>query len=281
MGRKKKNLKVNITMVYTSITIFFIIGLAFFSTSKLFMAEDIEINQTELNKEYDLKSNGKFEISSWIFDVDKNKMEIILFTNGIKDYKTDLNFSAVTRENTGQELPVEVVYNDNDIYIIEIDNVQQNFNQLALRLHRSEKELEDVFDEDVLNDKEDNDMFTTIYTDERVVDIKSLKDKDQKEYVIDITNELIDKTQEEKESEEEYIIKVEKVLESLDEEIEELEDELLYQTVDEQVETSNNIYRLENDINDYEKEIEEKETNIKSLQNKVDRLDQKKRDLNI
>lgn len=281
MKKKRKNLKVNITNIYVGMTLFFIIGFIFFGTSKLFMAENIPLNQTELNTEYDLRSNGKFEISSWVYDEDKAKMEVVLITNGIKDYKTELNFSAVTRNKIGVELPLNIVYNDNEIYIIEINNVQKEFQQLAIRLHRSEKDIDNIFDEDTVNEREDDGIFSTIYTDERAVEKESIDEKEQEQYVREITNNMIEDTISKQEEIEQSIVKKNEVIETLTNEVSELQEELLYQTTDEQVETTNEIYKLEKEIENYNKEIKDSETDINNMQTKLERLEQKKRDLKI
>lgn len=247
----------------------------------MFIAEDIPINQTELNTEYDLRSNGKFEISSWLYDEEQEIMEVVLITNGIKDYKTELNFSSVTKENTSKELPLNIVYQDKEIYILEIKNVKKGFQQLAIRLHRFEKEFDNVFDEDSINESEDDGVFSTIYTDERVVDRGSIDDKEQDQYVKEITDNMIDDTVDKIEKEEVSIEEINNIIETLSEEIVELEDDLLYQTTEEQVDTTNDIYRLEKEIEDYNKQINEKETDIKNMNTKLERLEQKKRDLKI
>lgn len=281
MKRKRKNLKLNITSLYIIITLFFVAGFIFFSSSKMFLAEDIPENQTELNKEFDLRSNGAFEISNWLYDSETEKMEVILVTNGMKDYKSQLNFSSVSREDLGTELPIEVVYQDNEIYIIHIKNVKKGFTQIALRLHKSEKEIEDLFNDKKTEVSKKDGLISTIYTDERLVDRSSILDKDKEEYIKEITQKMITESLSLKEKEEENIVTYESLLDNLAIEIEELEDELLYQTLDEQVDTNNQIHRLENEVSNYEKEIEESRINIENLQLKVNRLEQKKRELQL
>src|SRR5699024_3958318 len=139
--QKKKNLTFNVTKLYSFIALMFLMGAIFFGTSKMFFAEELPIQQTPINEELELKSNGKMTIN-------KEKMEIILIKNGIKDYKKELSFSSVTRKETNKELPVDVDYNDNEIYIIQIDQVKEEFKQIALRLYKHEKNTDEIFNKE-------------------------------------------------------------------------------------------------------------------------------------
>lgn len=280
-NKKRKNLSFNITKLYSIIALFFFVGAIFFGSTKLFLAEDIPINQTPLNEELDLRSDGKLTINKWVYDKSKEKMEIILITNGMKDYKSELSFSSVTREETDEELPLEVVYNDNDIYVIEINDVKNGFKQLALRLHKSNKNLEESFDDEFIKEDKEDELFSTIYTDERMVEKEVINKKDTSDYIIEITDNLIEDTQNDVKDEEKSIDNKEYTIEEIKKEIEELEDDLLYETVDEQVETSNKIDNLNKDIDNYEKEISDNEANIKNLEAKIKRLDQRKKELKL
>lgn len=274
----RKNLRNNITNFYIIICLFFILGFAFFTTSKLTIDEDIPINQTPLKEELDLRANGKLKINRWIYDENNEKMEVVLETNGMTDYKTKLQFSSVTRKNPSVELPTNVVYKDSTIFILEINNIKKGFEQVAIRLHKSDEKL---FDETSVDEELETQTISTIYTDERVVERKEIETKDTNKIIAEITDEQIFDSYEIKEKEIKDIETIKNVIETIKEEINVLENELLYQTLDEQVETNNNIYRLEKDIEMYEKKIEEKEYNIKNIDTKIEKYEQRKRDVSI
>lgn len=261
--------------------VFFFLGMIFFGMSKFIFDEEVPVNQTPLKEEFDLRSNGKMQINKWVYDEKNQKMELILVTNGMKDYKTELNFSAITRENMKKELPVDVVFSDNEVYVIQISNVKKGFNQIALRLHKKELEIEESFDEENIKEDKNKGIFSTIYTDERVVKKESISKKDKNDYVLEVTNNMIDDTLKQKEELEGGIEKINKAIEGAEEEIEVQEEELLYQTTEEQVKTMNKISRLENDISNYNKEISEINVDINSMNTKIERLEQKKRDIEI
>lgn len=264
--------------VYILIALFFILGFGFFGSSKIFIAEVIPLNQTELNQEFDLRSNGKFLINDWIYDEEFNKMEVVLVTNGIKDFSNKLDFTAVSKSNLKQELTTNVVYEDNEIYIIQIENVPKNFDQIALRLNKSEKNNADIFNES--EEKEDRKkIISTVYTDQRVVKKGTVKEKNFKEYAVQTTNDLIENSTSEIEKLYRNIEIVEGLSLEVNEEISRLKQELLYQTLDDQIDTNNQIYRLEREIENYVKDKKVMNENITNIKAKIERLDQKKRDL--
>lgn len=278
--QKRKNLKLDMSNLYVVLALFFALGFGFFGTSKIFMAEEIPINQTELNTEFDLRSNGKFSINSWIYDEEKNKMEVIIVTNGMRDYSSELDFTSISRKNLKQELPVDVVFNDNEIYILHINKVPKNFDQLAIRLHKTEWNMKDIFAEPE-SVKENEKLVSTIYTDERVVERKPVDKKDDKEYTVQVTNDIIKQTKEKKDEMNKKIERANEVNEGLNEEISNLKSDLLYQTMEEQIETNNKIYQLEREVESNKKEIEIMQQDIKNMDLKIEKLNQKKRDIEI
>lgn len=278
--KKKKNLKLNMSNLYITLAFLFILGFGFFGTSKLFMAEDIPINQTELNEEYDLRANGKFTVKEWTYDKEKNMMEITLVTNGIEDYMTMLDFTAVSREKLSAELPTEIVYDESDIYIVHIHEVPKDFNQIALRFNKGEKSYDELFTEGDPEEKQ-NQVISTIYTDQRVVKEEPITDRNFTEYAKEITGELIAEAERDIEELEEKSRRTDDVIIDIRKEIEQLQADLLYQTLDEQVETNNDVFQLEKRIEDYERDKQTLSDDAKTIRAKVERLKQKQYDLNI
>ncbi len=278
--KKKKNLRLNISTLYITLAFLFILGFGFFGTSKLFMAEDIPLNQTPLNEEFDLKANGNFTIKEWAYDQKQNMMEVTLITNGIEDYMTKLDFTAVIRERLSAELPTEIVYDESGIYVIHIKDVPNDFNQMALRFNKGEKSYDDLFAEGEA-DEENNKVISTIYTDQRVVNEEPIPDRNFTEYALEITGELIAEAAQDINELEDKSGIIDDVIMEIRKEIEELQVDLLYQTVDEQVETNNEVFQLEKSIEDYERDQQTINDDAKNIRAKVERLKQKQYDLNI
>ena len=281
MKKKRKNLTMNISKVYVFVSFIFIMGFVFFGTSKLFIAEEVPINQTELNTEFDLRTSGKFSINSWIYDEEKNIMEVTIVTNGMKDYSSELDYSSISKSNLKQELPIETVFNDNEIYILHISKVPKNFEQVALRLHRSEKNMQDIFIEEDIDSKTNKKLVSTVYTDERKVDRGTIELKSNRSYLLQVTEDIITETNVKKEDINKKIEKVILLNEDLNNEIEDLKKDLLYETLDEQIDTNNKIYRLEREVESKEKDIDLMRQDIKNMDSKIERLKQKKRDISL
>lgn len=280
--KQKKNLKTNVTNFYLFLALFFVVGFGFFGTSKLFMAEDVPVNHTELNVEYDLRENGKFTLKDWKYDKEQNLMEVTILTNGIQSYATSLDFNSVPKSNLNKELPIEIVYNEDDIYVLHIKDVPKNFEQIALRLNTEEKIADNIFEDDGISEEEEEEnIISTVYADQRVIEKSEIENRNFTSYALEITDGLIEETEEEREIIEKKIETFELVNEEILKEIDRLKSELLYQTVDEQVETNNEIYRLEKEIDDNNREKELLNTDINNARTKSERLQQKKYDLTI
>lgn len=278
--KKKKNLKLNMSNLYITAAFLFILGFGFFGTSKLFMAEDVPLNQTKLNEEFELRANGKFTIKEWAYDKEQHMMEVTLVTNGIEDYMTQLDFTAVSREKLSAELPTEIVYDESDIYIVHIKDVPKDFNQIALRFNKGEKSYDELFAEGE-SDEEENSVISTIYTDQRVVKEEAIPDRNFTEYALEINDELIGEAERDIKELEEKSRMMDDVIAEIRTEIEQLQSDLLYQTVDEQVETNNDVFQLEKRIEDYERDQQTISDDAKNIRAKVERLKQKQYDLTI
>src|SRR5699024_6273467 len=232
--------------------------------SKMFFAEELPIQQTPINEELELKSNGKMTINKWVYDKNKEKMEVILITNGIKDYKNELSFSSVTREETNKELPVDVVYNDNEIYIIQIDQVKEGFKQIALRLYKHEKNTDEIFNKESNKKDKEKDIFTTIYTDERKVEMEEISEKNKKN-----TNEILKKENNKKDKEKEIFSTI-----YTDERKVEMEEISEKNTSDYVEEVTNGLIdETESDIKNQEEEIEKKEYTIGEIDKEIEELE--------
>lgn len=280
-SRKRKNLTTQWSNIYIGISIIFVFGFGLFLTSKLYLADSLELNQTPLNQEFDLRSNGKFTIKEWVYDEPSNKMQITLVTNGIKNYNSELDFISVARSHLNKQLPTEVKYSANDIYIIQIQDVPKDFEQIAVRLFKSEVNFDEIFDKEQMDKTKKGNVISSIYTDHRIVKRAEVVEQDLNKYAIEMTEEILAETEDEMENLTRSIEKIEHVNARIMNEIDKLREELLYQTVEEQVETSNEIFTLEKEIEGYELERKTIESDIKNLEVKTKKLTQRKRDLEI
>lgn len=276
---KRKRLTTQWSNLYVALTIFFVLGFAFFLSSKVFIADDLDIINSEIGKEYNLSTNGKFTIKDWVYDEQKNKMQVTLITSNMRNYLSELNFKAVARIDLKNELPTEVVYSSNDIYIINIDNVPKEFQQVALRLVKKDISFSEEFEQEVTNKKDDEKLLTSIYTDQRVVKKEGIIESDVKQYATRVTDGMIEESENEIEKINKNIESETKLIEHINNEITTLKGELIYQTLEEQTTTNNEIYKLQKEIETHNREIKNLQLDIQSYEAKIKRLEQRKRDL--
>lgn len=278
---KKKNLNFNTSMVYLSTTLIFIAVLVLFLTSRMYMAEVIPMKYTELNVVNDLYSDGKITINEWKYDEKQNTMEVILKADKVKDFDSDLNFSAVSRVNRQRYLEVEVPYKENDIYVVVIKNVPKQFEQIALRIDKEYNDYYDLFTEDEeVKDKETN-TIVALYTDQRVVDRGTIESKSPKKYAIQIVSSLIEDAESNSSNIRKSIEKVDKAIEVLRAEVSEKQEDKIYQTAEEQLETDSSIHSLLYKIEEMEDDKVKKEEEIIINDKKIEKLIQKKNDLEM
>lgn len=283
MAKRKKEkryrLRTQWSNLYIAITLVFFLSFGFFLTSKMFLADELDVLNTELGKEYNLNSNGKFTINDWIYDEEKNKMQITLITSNMRSYLSELEFQSVARSKLDNPLETEVVYSSNDIYIVNIEEVPKDFQQISLRLMKDDVELSNEFDEETKKQNEKDNLITSIYADQTVVKRGEIAEGDVRDYAVNVTNKMIaDANKESKEAQNE-ISKREVLVKKIEEEIKKLKSELLYQTLEEQTKTNNRIYSLEKEITNINREIEKIKLDIESFDTKVDRLEQRINDL--
>ena len=283
MAKRKKEkryrLRTQWSNIYIAITLVFFLSFGFFLTSKMFLADELDVLNTELGKEYNLNSNGEFTINDWVYDEEKNQMQVTLITSDMRSYLSELEFKSVARSNLENSLETEVVYSSNDIYIVNIKEVPKDFQQVSLRLMKDDVELSEDFKEKTQKQKEKDNLITSIYADQTVVKRNEIAEGDVRDYAINVTNKMIADANKESENVQVEISEREALVEKIEEEISKLKGELLYQTLEEQTETNNKIYSLEKEIATVNREIEKLKLDIDSFKTKIDRLEQRITDL--
>ncbi|WEA41783.1 hypothetical protein [Lysinibacillus fusiformis] len=284
--QKRKRLRTKIHIVYTLVAFFIIGGFAFFYSTKLFIADTVDILNTEIGKEFAINNLSKFTVNEWVYDEETNKMQVTLITSNLTDHLSDLEFVAVSKSNLKKSLPTKVVYSTHDVYMIMIEDVPKNFGQVALRLVKQEIDLDKMLSIDTINSSESDEqakikdsILVSIYADQRVIETGTVKQQKVKEYAFKITNELITETENSRELLMKDIQKNTLFISRIKEEIEVLKKELIYQTTAEQDVTNNKIFSLENEIESFEKKNSDILVDVDSFDAKIERLIQRKRDL--
>lgn len=277
---KRYRLRTQWSNLYVAITLIFFLSFGFFLTSKIFMADELDVLNTELGKEFNLNSNGKFTINDWVYDENSNQMQVTLITSDMRNYLSELDFKSVARSDLKNPLETEVVYSSNDIYIVNINGVPKRFQQVSLRLLKEKVDVSQEFNEEKTQKQNDKDnLITSIYADQTVVKKAEIEESNVRDYAISVTKKMINDTQKDSEKIENEIQNQEILIEKIQEEISKLKGELLYQTLEEQTQMNNKIYSLEKEITTTEREIEKMSIDIESYKTKISRLEQRIIDL--
>jgi len=274
MNNKKKrhNLSNNPSKIYLVTTMIFLLSFGFFLTSKLYITETDDVLQTAIGKEFELYGSKKITINDWAYDEEKNKMQIILITNNLSSYLTELNFYAISKLDTSKKLDTKVEYESNDIYIISINNIPKNFNQISLKI-----------EENSIGSKTDDTkkQVASFYTDERVVERASLNEEELNSFAIKATDEMINEANKSITNSKKTVEDKQNQIKNIELQIAKLKQDLTFQTLEEQTETNNEIFGLKNQIISFENEIKDLEIEQAAYNEKINKLKQRKKELNL
>ena len=145
LKKDRVNLKRNSSFWFMGFLAIAVLGMMFFLSSSFIFEEKIPMLNTELNKEKSLTGSGKLTINSWLYDENKNEMEVTLITKDVKTIDDNIVFEAFQRNGNQQSLEVKNVFSEDGIYVIKIFGISKEFQQVALDLIRiKENEFENV-----------------------------------------------------------------------------------------------------------------------------------------
>lgn len=277
---KKKRMKTNTSAFYIIISLLIIFILAFFLSSKLLFDEKLPVKFSELNVVHELQPKGEIIINEWKYDSNRNTMEIFLTASKVKDYDSDLSFSSVSILNRKQLLDTNIIYKEEDDYVIRINGVPKNFEQLALRVIKTKNDYADLFTEGD-NGNSDRVLIKTLYTDQRVVDSQVIDEHSKKNYAIMMINGTIKELKDEKNKLIETNDKIDQAIELLNVQISDKEEEKVYQTAEEQLETTATIHSLLYKIKEMESEKDSNLEHMKINDRKIEKKVQKRNDIEL
>ena len=268
LAYSKTNVKHNKSTFYYVSFIFIIIVYFIFFNANSILPDNSTVMNSSLGTEVNVGST-KFSINRWEYNKDKNFMEIELSYKDSEDYiATKFKFSAKAKVNVKKQLAVKTMLNTDNIYIVQIENIPENYEAIALKVSQylgsnsninidtSDISMEDfsssTIDKSINNDNDDaiKNNFTTLYCDYRKVKINNNLKSETKKY---------------------YIINMSKT------EIKNINNDVI--TIDNKIKSNDNIINIANEkINNlnsqlkYEIEAEQNKTNqkINSYKSKID-----------
>ena len=281
LKKDKISLRKNSSVFFIGFLAVSVLGLMFFLSSGFIFEEKIPVLATELNKEKSVVGNGKVKINSWVYDNNKNEMEITIVTKDMVTIDDEIVFEAFQRNGESQELEAKKIYNEDGIFIIKIFGVSKEFQQVALdiiRIKENEFANTEGFEEE---EKEIKELISTIYTDQRKVKHDKIEIKTDNEYSIYLADVLIKDAENEYNELQKNIEKEKKKQKELEVEIEKNKQNMIYETGDDKLETESIVNGYQVRIDDSKQNITEFEAQGKLLQEKINKLELRKREIDL
>lgn len=257
------------------------------------MYDDSPLAQTPFHTNINGLDQTTLTLSRWEYNAEKEFMEVAIKTkhDGSDAVRPKLSYSA-KESGSDVKLPVEVIYQDDSNVVVHIKEVPNKYKVVGLFVKetRDKKMLEnearesfDGIEGSVYQDGEEMKLKLPKPTEKVLVgDYRTVKlndkltKKDKKVYQAEIiegeiekTNRMIARLEDERIPHQENLKKV------YAKEILALEKDMAFQTSEEQDETNALIYVKEGDIKLATEQIEEYEKQVRSLEEKVVKLNER------
>ena len=280
--RDRVNLRKKSSIFFMGILLFVTLGFSFFLSSKFIFTEKIPIRNTTINEELSIPGSGSVIIQSWLYDPSKNEMEVTLLTKDIKNLENDVLFNVFQRNGNLNGLQVKTVFNDDEIYVLKIYGLSNEFQQVALDvIKQTDEEFNEMEQTSHQKSEKHKQVLTTLYADQRKVKQEKIDVKTDKEYEVYLSDVLIEETNLQIKKAKNDIQNEETKQQTIQNEIKNNEEKLIYQTEDEKAETQSIIDGYQQLINESSEKKEQFEEKITLLNEKIEKLELKKRESNL
>ncbi|WP_214758518.1 MULTISPECIES: hypothetical protein [unclassified Exiguobacterium] len=274
----RRRLTQNVSRFYLVLGVFFVIGFLFFGTSSFFFAEEAPINETPINEAIRLSNGETVTLHSWSYDMDKRTMRVRLSLDETPGNTNDHLFCYVYKARPDSEKEVVLLYERNDQYVLELKDVPNDFDQLAVRIYG----FDDSQSIDTLTpDKREEGLLTSLYADRRTIEQASHNSSNETTFTRLFVEDELTETEQQLEKAQQSVEAQRQQIERIDRDKEELEDELPYLSLDEQVEQENEIFDLGRKRDELTLELEKLEQSVVALEEKHDKLRVRLRELSI
>ena len=282
---------------YVSFGFIIFVYFIFFNANSI-LPDNSTVMNSSLGKEVNAGSI-KLSINRWEYNKNKKFMEIELSYKDSGDFiVTKLDFSAKAKVNVKAKLHVRTMLNTDNIYIVRIENIPENYEAIALKVSQNSSsdsniniDTSDIATDDFTSSAVSNDISndnnnaiknnsTTLYCDYRKVKVNNnLKSETQKHYLINITKTEISNIDKDVITINNKIKSNENLIVMANEKINNLNSQYKYEIKEEQNNTNQ-------EINSYKAKITDNEQQNVNLQNtksllieKTKKLEQKVNDI--
>ncbi|RJS63001.1 hypothetical protein [Priestia filamentosa] len=277
----KYNLRRKRSWMFSLIMVFMLLGFFTFLTSKVYIASDEKLYHTAIGKTLDLSLSGTVTLEKRTYYPAQHQVEMVLKMDQVDD--GNFQFKAQEKANSGVDLPIKVLYQDDGYYVVRVKQVSSNWEALAFDLYQKPVQEESVdvegSEEKIEEEEPEDELVQTISSDQSKTSTSSEKSsKNMQAYgllVIDIQQKEVKK----KIKSYEKAIGVEmKNQRALRKEIGELKADMEYQIETEKAETEAQISLKEDEIRMKEESISLYKDEKKMLKEKLKKLNEKEQD---
>ena len=140
-GDNLSNIK---SKIYRIALVIIVLGYSFFFTSKFFFREEKSLLYTDLQTEQSLSNEVSLTLQKWIYSAKENSMMVMFTAENESLQEVELNWATFERHTnhfmnieTGSiqsELETEIIYPFENIIVVNITSVPENFEEIALSL---------------------------------------------------------------------------------------------------------------------------------------------------
>lgn len=106
------------------------------------MPNDEKLFHTEVDKVIKLPGMERLVVEKREYNPRKNFMEILFRLENFEE--TSYTFQAQEKVNSGTQLPVKVLYEDNGHYVVEVQKSSPNWGAVALDIYNKNGEKEQM-----------------------------------------------------------------------------------------------------------------------------------------
>ncbi|WP_215112686.1 MULTISPECIES: hypothetical protein [unclassified Exiguobacterium] len=274
----RRRLTQNVSRFYLVLGVFFIVGFLFFGTSSFFFAEEAPVNETPINEAIRLSNGETVTLHASSYDTETKTMRIRLSLDETPNNTNDHLFRYVYKARPDSEKEVVLLYERNDQYVLELEDIPNDFDQLAIRIYGLDESHS--FDELTPEEREDR-LLTSLYADRRTIEQANHSSSDETTFTRLFVKDELTETEQQLEKAQQSVEAQRQQIKRLDRDKEELEDELPYLSLDEQVEQENEIFDLGRKRDELNLELEKLEQSVVALEEKHDKLRVRLRELSI
>lgn len=274
----RRRLTQNVSRFYLGLGVFFVIGFIFFGTSSFFFAEEAPVNETPINEAIRLSNGETVTLHASTYDTETKTLRIRLSLDEAPGNTNDHLFRYVYKARPDSEKEVTLLYERNDQYVLELKDVPNDFDQLAVRTYGlDESQSIDAF----TNEERKNSLLTSLYADRRTIEQASHDSSDETTFTRLFVEDELAETELQLEKAHQSVEAQRQQIKRLDRDKEELEGELPYLSLDEQVEQENEIFDLGRKRDELTLELKKLEQSVQALEEKHDKLRVRLRELSI